>query len=188
MTCRGVGVVIQRQDELAGGAGGVLVAEPNHLRVALPTTAWQVVHGPSIGSHPRVRQRPAMAESGKRSHGRVRPSLWSLQHIFVSNRGLSAMRTPDFPGDPRTSRTKLSPVTALLPTPWECCASLRMNAPRHCGRAGTVDNSQGRPPFMCNATMRSKRPERPRLGFASRSRQPSASPAPSQSSAGDSVT
>jgi hypothetical protein len=39
MTCRGVGVVIQRQDQLAGGAGDVLVAEPNHLRVALPTTA-----------------------------------------------------------------------------------------------------------------------------------------------------
>jgi hypothetical protein len=46
-------VVIQRQDEPAGGAGGVLVAEPNHLRVASPTTAWQVDDGPSIGSHPK---------------------------------------------------------------------------------------------------------------------------------------
>ncbi len=48
-----VGVVIQRQDELAGGAGGVLVAEPNHVRVALATTARQVDHGPSIGNHPK---------------------------------------------------------------------------------------------------------------------------------------
>jgi hypothetical protein len=53
MTRRGVGVVIQRQDELTGRAEGGLVAEPDHLRVALATTAWQVLHGPRYRQPPQ---------------------------------------------------------------------------------------------------------------------------------------
>jgi hypothetical protein len=37
---------------LAGWAGDVLVAEPDHVRVALSPTTWLVDHGPSIGNHP----------------------------------------------------------------------------------------------------------------------------------------
>jgi len=58
-----------------------------------------------------------------------------------------------------------------------CCASLRMKASRHCGRAGTVDNSQGRPPSCATppgaASAHSARASGSRPG----SRQPSASPA-----------
>jgi hypothetical protein len=35
---------------------------------------------------------------------------------LISNPQVSAMRTAVFPGDPRTSRSKLSSVTALLST------------------------------------------------------------------------
>jgi hypothetical protein len=89
MTCRGVGVVIPRQDELAGGAGGVLVAEPNHLRVALLTAAWQVVHGPSIGSHPKG--------SPTASYGRVREAFtWAM---FSQASGAGAHPDPKIPGE-----------------------------------------------------------------------------------------
>jgi hypothetical protein len=29
------------------------VAEPDHVRVGVATTAWRVDHGPSIGNHPK---------------------------------------------------------------------------------------------------------------------------------------
>jgi hypothetical protein len=38
------------------------------------------------------------------------------ERISISNLQVSAMRTAVFPGGPRTSRAKLSSVTALLPT------------------------------------------------------------------------
>jgi hypothetical protein len=111
MTRRGVGVVIPRQDELTGGAGGVLVAEPNHLRVALPTTAWQVVHGPQYRQPPQGFANGQLWSSPRSVHmGGVWPGLWSLEHILISNLQLSAMRTTVSAGDPRTSRAKLSSV------------------------------------------------------------------------------
>jgi hypothetical protein len=40
----------------------------------------------------------------------------SGERILISNLQMIAMQTAVFPGDPRTSRAKLSSVTALLPT------------------------------------------------------------------------
>jgi hypothetical protein len=57
--------------------------------------------------------------------------------------------------------------------PW-CYASLRMRAPRYCGRAGTVDNSQGRPRSCatppCAANAQSARASGSRLAPGSRRR------------------
>ena len=44
-------------------------------------------------------------------------ALWPARRVAsTASPAMSAMRTAVFPGDPRTSRTKLSSVTALLPT------------------------------------------------------------------------
>ena len=84
MICRGVRVVIQRHDELAGGAGGVLVAEPNHLRVALPMTAWQVVHGPQYRQPPQGFANDQLWLSPGSAHmGGVWLGLRSLEHILT---------------------------------------------------------------------------------------------------------
>jgi hypothetical protein len=55
------------------------VAEPDHVRVALPTSTWLVDHGPSIGNYPKGSLTGQLWPSPGRVHaGGVRLGLWSL--------------------------------------------------------------------------------------------------------------
>ena len=60
------------------------MAEPNHLRVELPTTAWQVVvHGPQYRQPPQgFANGQLWLSPGSVLVGGVWPGLWSREHIL----------------------------------------------------------------------------------------------------------